>query len=872
MRSRVGATREMDHDRRHSVSPYAPAALAAVVIGSVLAVGTVHTSVLLVVALAAVAATAWVLWSHRRGGPELPSPALVLLGLAAWSAAQAIPLPTKLLGAIAPHNADIWVRALKPLEVAAPRLASISLDPGASAVEALKWVTYAAVFTLAYTVGRRNGRNWGPLLVFAAAVVVSLVTVIHGVIGAKAYFGVYVPRAAVPRWGIAPLLNPNNLSGYLNLGALCGMGFLLTHRSSRAERPLPPDGWVFAGIAVVVAVSLLAASRGGVLGLGLGAIALAVAVRVFRGNQAKAVGGRRRAAGIALAVAGGALLAILGASEATWQELGDTSAEKLRLLGWSKPLLSDHLWLGVGRGAFETVFPAYNSRGGRVLYSHPENFVVQWVAEWGLLVAALALALFVWHFRPARLRLSTNRAAVAAIVGVLVVLLQNLADLALEVPAVMIALSAALGSLWTPARAAAPSNATDPSSRLRRRLPAVAVAGTGAVAVLAVVLGPTHSAASERTELGAALNAKPISDPDSLHAFHRRLAQAMRRHPADPHFPLLGAIAARRVRGADALPWVARALERDPTNARAHFVLAEILAARGAKLQAFMEMRIALEADKDLVGHAAQLAVRWSREPEELDRAAPEGNIGAQFFYWCGKFVPASDFELRSQLFDAALDKQRDFAPAVVAKGFDRLDRAEVGAAPCTESQRADCLTLVEGLAETAARVDPRSCDAPILKGRALVLRGRAQDAERGLAVACATCRGPLPCLAARLRAAAAAVPATELGAAIRAYTGTACSQAETCADAHSLVGDVLSGRQEWAAAADHYATAAQRVSTVGLWLKLADAASRAGQATRAMTAIEKAQRAGVGDPGLARRVEEQRKQLFLRAMELPTP
>src|SRR5580704_1957626 len=88
------------------------------------------------------------------------SAATVLLltgvGLTGYTALQCVPMPIGWLAAIAPHNADVWSRALAPLHEAGPRWAPISLDPIATRVEVLKGVAYLLAFVTALRVARRK--------------------------------------------------------------------------------------------------------------------------------------------------------------------------------------------------------------------------------------------------------------------------------------------------------------------------------------------------------------------------------------------------------------------------------------------------------------------------------------------------------------------------------------------------------------------------------------------------------------------------------------------------------------------------------------------------------------------------------------------
>ncbi|MCL4752377.1 MAG: O-antigen ligase family protein [Myxococcales bacterium] len=846
------------HRRLRDV-PIAPVLLALVVLGSVMAVGTVHVSVLLVVSAVALAGTALVLWVARRAVGGLPGPSWVLLGLAGWSALQALPLPFGLLSRIAPGNADVWGRALRPFGEGAPAFASISLDPGASLVEALKWTTYAAVFAVAFVAGKRHGRYWGPVIVFFSAVAVALVTLIHGLVGAKALFGIYTPVQAVPRWGLPPLLNPNNLSGYLNLGVFCGAGLLLTHRSSESERPLPPEWLVTAGIATVVGISVLAASRGGVLGLGIGGVALAALVQLSRSGRRRraGVGGsRRRIATVGAAIAGGALLAALGSSEATRSELGSASAEKLRLLAWSKPLMLDHAWFGVGRGAFETTFPAYRAAAGSTLYAHAENFVVQWVAEWGLPVSAIAILLLAWCLRPRSFAVREHRAALGVLVGGGVLLLQNLADLALEVPAVVIALAAAAGSVYQ--CAAEPDLRGSPWARWKRRLPSAAVIVLGvAVWGLALARG-RHPVGVERIEVHALFRALSSAHPPTWQAIQERLRAAIQRHPGEPYFALIGAMAARRATDGQVMAWITAALERDPNSGQAHLILSDILARRGAKLQALMELRLAVEREPGLSDVVGARALALSKEWSELVRAVPEGDRGAHVFVGMAAAARApAERELRSQLLTAALERDSGLMRARVGRAEDAVAALELRDAACAQDGQNRCRSIADEEIVAIARLDARSCVPVLLSTRLLVVDGKERAAADQLAAKCPGCREVGRCVQARAMLVARFGSPQEFKDVARAVLAAECQTPQACAGAHELIAALHGQRGEWGSAADQLARALQAGEKADLYLKLADAAARAGDLARARSALRHAERLGKRDAAVERRLAE---------------
>jgi hypothetical protein len=885
-----GARRSSPGERAAPGSPPSPSnralqalsgLLAATVAGSVLAIGSVHVPVLLIVAALALtsAALAFSIQAAERRRLPLSLPVAALLALSAYSWLQAAPMPLAWLSAIAPLNADVWSRALEPFGEPSPAWASLSLDPASSVIEGLKWLVYAAVFASASVLGARRGAAWGVAVVFASAVLAALITIGHGLLGVTLVYGLYKPAFSVSPWHVGPLLNPNNLAGYLNLGAMCGLGLMLM------RRPIVPPWLVGLGVATTIAIELTSGSRAGSLALLLGIVAMAVLPRETSGEHASA--GRaspKRVLLLLAATAGsGAILAALGGTRETWAELYDQNIQKIEMLRWVTPMIRDFTWLGVGRGAFESVFPAYRVTPGNVVYTHAENFVAQWVSEWGAPVAVAALIAFAVSLAPGRLGVRRSAVAAGAWVGLGVLGVQNLFDLGFEIPAICVASSAAFGSIWGDAKRrhlprgeAAPKNSRasvgsgarerlrrllDPLGERRPLLAGGAALALGLGAILLAVLFGRRDLAGDRTDLREAYTKADLRNPEARAELRASLRSAMKRRPAEPYFPLLGALTAWRARDRDPLPWLQRTLERDPVSGRAHLLLAEVLRDRGAQAQALMELRIAAENDSALIAPAAQTALRFTTNFGDLMRAVPAGKAGAATLEELAVRLDAmGEVEARSLCDREAIlrDPARVGPRMREALGLIRAMSPASGSPLCQD--RARCEATIEAHAEALAAAEPRASLAAQIRARKRMADGQPEEAERMLAAECARASDRGACAKLRVEAAAQLKGPDRLTAAVRDYLAAECSRARECADAAQWAGNMRATRGEWGAAMALYNRAAREDPAEPRWLAVADAASRLGAHAQAVEALEKvAQKRGGADPALRKRIEEER-------------
>ncbi|MBV9947779.1 MAG: O-antigen ligase family protein, partial [Myxococcales bacterium] len=406
--------------------------LAAAMAGSALAIGTVHTVTLCVVAVLLAVAAAAVWWTCEPIRVRPAASLLLAIGLAlvGYTILQCVPMPIGLLRVLAPQNADIWSRALAPLHEAEPGWAPLTLDPPATRVEALRGVTYLLAFLAALRIAhRREGVAFLHAVIVVTALSLALAALLHPAFGAKRLYGIYDPGPGVAESHIAPLLNPNNLAGYLNVG------FCLILAASLSPEPRVPRAIAVALAALLAAAQVWVGSRGGVIAMVLGGAAVGA---LSLGERIR----RRDPRALLSAVCGaatlvGGVLIVLGSSEKAKGELVSSDVTKFVALLDVMKMLPAHGLFGVGRGAFESAFARFREAPGHLVATNPENIVAQWVSEWGIPVGVAGLVAIAVALRPTA-ALARSRSAAGAWAAVAAIAAQNMADFSSEIPGVMI--------------------------------------------------------------------------------------------------------------------------------------------------------------------------------------------------------------------------------------------------------------------------------------------------------------------------------------------------------------------------------------------------------------------------------------------------
>ena len=589
-----------------------------------------------VIAGLSVASLGLALWVRRPASTPVVDGMFIVMGIAwLWTCLQAVPLPSGVAQALRLGSIQSAER-LQGLAWADSVPLTISYDPGATHLQVLIGISILAVFLAARLGGPAELKPIAMAMV-ASAVLIGLVAFAHEAAGTKSLFGVYSPRFTATRL-LAPLMNGNHLAGFSLMGALIAAG-LAVQGGRRQER----IAWIATSVfcTIVVAWTL---SRGAIGALFFGFVLLA-AWLVSSGQS----DGRRAA--IPVTVVGAAVAGVVAFAglEPILRRFETQGLGKLELAARGFRLLDGSAWwLGVGRGAFSSAFVAHEGAVDR--YTHPENLIVQWTTEWGVLLALallFVLTLALWK----RFRTAEEPLIAAVCVAIFALALQNLVDFSLEMAGVVVVVAALLGVLL-------PARSTLPRERTRRLL----LACFGVFATVLAALGPRAPGSDMQSIVDRLMRAMQADDGANFEATLRR---GLALHPSEPSLALLAGTYAGSKRHPDTARWLSIVMEEAPRWGTPHAAAARWLFAGGQTDQALLEIR---EAEQRHAGRShkvlCEILERFPRM-EYIERAAPAEDRRIAYLNrttGCTE-LPA---DLRAKLDSAILEDEPTHAAAVL--------------------------------------------------------------------------------------------------------------------------------------------------------------------------------------------------------------
>ena len=524
---------------------------------------------------------------------RFPTVGLVLAAVGVWTAIQALPLPCSWVAAVAPQS----VAKLQGLRTlfgdSALGACTISEDPAATQLEIVKGIALVASFSVCWMFAATGGRRRLLGLIAGSTALMSLVALAHWILDQNRVFGLYAPFGITRSWLLAPLMNANNLGGFVAIGVPLFIG--LGYRASSANLRLAS----YVGLALTSVTAVLSLSRGAI-----GQLLASVVVMVFVVYRKRVQRTRKQRAGlplreVALATAGAAGLG-LGAYLVGDEALRDFSSGKLDKLELGARALRfalDHALTGVGRGAFGSAFVGYEGSLSR--YRYAENFVAQWAADWGLPVACILIGAIGYALLQA-IRRSQSLAHISGCVALIAFGAQNLVDFGIELVGVGVVAVALLAACLAPS----PDEVDLPqrAGSVLRRGSTIAAITLGVSLALLGLLGPRltrHSVPALTADLRKSLM---LSDRAG---FRRKLAGALALHPSEPVLTLMAASEGLAYKDPKTLIWLNRAMQLAPGWSRPHELAFRWLWQHGEGRQALLELKAAAAIDPASIADTA---------------------------------------------------------------------------------------------------------------------------------------------------------------------------------------------------------------------------------------------------------------------------
>ncbi len=455
----------------------------------------------------------------------------------------------------------------------------LSLDPPSTRVD----VGRAALALMAFMVGYHlvSGKSRRHLLTHVIAGVGVVAVVIglgHRIAGVNKVYGLFntSPRPLL----VGPFVNPNHNAEFLELAAFVCVACSFQRRSA-----LNRIGWLV-GAVLCAGGAAATLSRGSVLALGAGILAFG-ALHYFAGSRS---GTSTRRASLIWAGAFLGLIVVgavaLGADRLVERFKVDEVTTDVRLRLWWDALkvFAAHPF-GIGRGAFDRVYPIY--RGLKMPFPLRFAFVecepLQLLVDCGWFFSALFVAAGALMIAMV-VRLGRRDDIEAALLaGLFAVAVHNVVDFGLETLGVLLPFSAIAGAVLGRSRASASD--TPPSATKRW-----AVVATAA---LALGFGVASTASGTADNFDALLKR-----PMTVDARRTLLQRAERAHPLDYFYALeMGRVDPLKAPPGQPSPRLHdlnRALRLCPTCETVHLEVARNLWRLGLRSQSLLEWRTAV--------------------------------------------------------------------------------------------------------------------------------------------------------------------------------------------------------------------------------------------------------------------------------------
>ena len=403
--------------------------------------GSVHYPVLFTEYIAGLILIA--LYLYYRQSIELIRPSMVfasfILVTAIVTIIQLIPLPLVIIKFVSFKEYellssinDIYSNLISPIN-----FYTLAIEPYINLEYLLRIIILFFFFIIASQREFTESMILLKAIALAGAIIV-LYGFIEGLLNFKTFFSYNIH---LTNEGILPSVfrNTNHQAGFLGIAAFSSMSLYYSVRG-RYERLF----YLFCSIISAMGV-FITLSRGGMVAFVASLIFLFTLLNRDRLNI------RRSSllyAGIVIAISVAFYLAYqeIISELSTLTDAERMQNEKYRLVLNSLGLFKDFLFLGVGKGGFETIFNIYREDNTFVSFSQMENQIFQQLADYGVIYFIVMLVvLFYFAYLFFKYPLSTRTALL--VTTLFYILLQNLVDFNLEIFSIQVTTLVVLASV-----------------------------------------------------------------------------------------------------------------------------------------------------------------------------------------------------------------------------------------------------------------------------------------------------------------------------------------------------------------------------------------------------------------------------------------
>ena len=565
------------------------------------AIGSVHPEAQMVVVFGGLFSffVALLAARTRHSGVSVPALFLFFVLLFLVTLLQVIPLPLPLVEVLNPHLAEIRSRL-------GHTSSPLAYDAPATLFAAFQLAGYAGFLFSAYQVTRHGMYTQRMVQVMAfAGTLLATIALVHQFAGFTRMYGLFKPQSS-PTFFL-PFVNSNHAAGYY--------GFIFFVMLSLGMGETSPRLRFFTlGCSFLPFLAVIwTGSRAGIAALGAGILVWWFLAQLSRDMAPKLTWILLAFIGLLVSIPLMDFYVIPFINSPTGLE------EDVKFQMWQNavPLVSDHLWTGVGRGGFSSVYPYYYQLPDRMSADYVENLPLQFFIDYGLVVGSAivgaAAVVLVRYFR--RIRLRIWKAGLIA--AVITLLIQNVFDFNLEFAGTALSLVVVLGVL----SAQRYHGKRRPMRKWIFGWLALGIPWTAAFVAAAVALplwvlpGRLEAERKHVAELGAQRKWAEMA---------KAAEQAQGRHPSDYYLAATRGLAETFVPGGQPLRWIGLASWLFPRHYYPELMAARVLSRWNKSSQAVMQYERALRKGAPLSWRLLEEIRPHVKSPVEFLNVVPQ--------------------------------------------------------------------------------------------------------------------------------------------------------------------------------------------------------------------------------------------------------